>query len=77
MTDRNEKKHEAFLNVAQKRTQKILDTLKLLGNCSSKNNYSYSEDEVQQMFTAIDKELKATKQRFSFDDSGDEKFSFK
>ncbi len=77
MADRNEAKHDAFIKVATKRTQKIIDMLNLLGNCSSKNNYYYSEDEVQQMFAAIDKELKATKQRFSFDDSDDKKFTFK
>ena len=32
--------------------------------CSNKNNYSYNEDDVKQIFSAIDQELKMAKTKF-------------
>lgn len=58
-------KREAFLRVAETRTQKIIEMLRLLGNCSNRNNYEYSEDDVEQMFSAIDKALKSVRDSYS------------
>jgi len=60
----NQKK-ERFIKIAENRTNKILSTLKLLGNCSNKSNYDYTEEEVKKIFSAIETELKLTKQKFS------------
>ena len=38
--------------------------IKLLGNCSNKNNYTYTDDDVKQIFSAIDQELRITKSKF-------------
>ena len=53
-----------FERLAEKRTAAILKKLKLLGNLSNRNNYSYSEEHIKQMFGAIDRELKLTRDRF-------------
>lgn len=58
-----EKSHR-FKKVAEQRTNKILKTLKLLGNCANKTNYEYNDEEVRKIFSAIDKELKITKLKF-------------
>jgi len=50
-----------FEKVASKRVQKIIDLLRLLGNCSNKNNYEYTEKDVELMFREINKILKETK----------------
>ncbi len=50
-----------FEKVASKRVQKIIDLLRLLGNCSNRNNYEYSEKDVELMFREINKILKETK----------------
>lgn len=47
-----------FERLAEKRTVAILKKLKLLGNLSTRNNYSYAEEHIKQMFVAIDRELK-------------------
>lgn len=47
-----------FEKVAGSRVQKILDTLQLLKNCSNRNNYEYSEADVEQMFSEISKALR-------------------
>lgn len=39
--------HERFCRVASERTNKILDELHTLGNCSNRINYVYTEDEVE------------------------------
>lgn len=57
-------KKERFKKVAEQRTNKIIKTIKLLGNCGNKSNYEYTEEEVKKIFNAIEKELKATKNKF-------------
>ena len=44
-----------FEKVAGSRVQRVLDTLQLLKNCSNRNNYEYSEADVEQMFSEISK----------------------
>lgn len=51
-------KRQRFEKVAGHRVQKILDTLTLLQNCSNRNNYEYSETDVEQMFSEISKAVR-------------------
>lgn len=60
-----EEKHEKFVRIAEKRTNKILEQIRLLGNCSNRNNYSYSEEEIKKIFGTIENELHSSKIRFS------------
>lgn len=74
-----ETKRSRFLRVAQKRTQKILDAIDVLGNCSNRGNYEYKNEEVQSMFEAIEKKVRETRDLFgkvayTKDDSGSFKF---
>ena len=57
-------KRERFEKVASNRVQRILDTLALLQNCANRNNYDYSQEDVDQMFSEINKALKDTKTAF-------------
>lgn len=59
-----QEKSQRFKRVAEARTNKIIESIRLLGNCSNKSNYSYSEEDVKKIFNAIDSELKITKQRY-------------
>lgn len=59
----NEKK-ERFIRIAEKRTNKILEQIRLLGNCSNRNNYSYDDKQVDQIFKAIEKELDLSKKKY-------------
>jgi len=68
----NEKK-ERFVRIAENRTNKIIEQLRLLGNCSNKNNYLYSDEEVKKIFAVLENELKETKLKFS-SKSNKEKF---
>ncbi len=53
-----------FEKVAGSRVQRILDTLQLLKNCSNRNNYDYSETDVEQMFSEISKALRDSRSAY-------------
>lgn len=54
-----------FENVAGRRTQKILESLDILSNCSNKSNYEYTEEDVRKMFNAIKDRVKTTEASFN------------
>ena len=58
-------RQDRFQRIATNRTNKILDMLRLLGNCSNTVNYEYTEDEVKQIFSAIEAEVKIQKAKFT------------
>jgi hypothetical protein len=57
-------KRERFEKIAVARTNRLLEGLRLLGNCANRNNYSYSEKDISKIFNAIESELKTTKSKF-------------
>lgn len=59
-----ETRQQRFKRIAGARTNKILDMLKLLGNCSNTGNYEYSDNDVKKIFNAIESEVKASKAKF-------------
>lgn len=69
-----ESKRDRFVRLAEARTNKIIDMIRLLGNCANKSNYDYTEADVQKIFSTIEKELKAAKMKFSISDNDDDKF---
>lgn len=58
-------KRQRFEKVASNRVQKIINYLFLLQNCANRNNYEYSEEDINYMFTEIQKALRDTKSKFS------------
>ena len=68
----SKQKEENFIRLAENRTKKVLDMIRLLGNLSNTSNYSYTQDQVDKIFGAIEKELAIAKRKF--DTIGDEKF---
>jgi len=61
----SETKDARFKRIASARTSRILDDLRLLGNCANTSHYCYTENEVGKIFAAIEKELKRTKSLFN------------
>ena len=68
-------KRERFEKVAVARTNKILNDLRLLGNCANKNNYEYSEKDIKKIFNAIEAELKKSKSKFLGNGISENKFT--
>lgn len=76
--DTKETKRDRFIRLAEARTNKIIDMVRLLGNCSSTSNYEYTEEDVRKIFTAIERELKITKAKFTGqDDQKEERFTLR
>lgn len=69
-------KRSRFIRIAENRTNKILEQVRLLGNCSNKHNYEYNDEDVKKIFYVIDQELKQAKLKFSVQ-SNKEKFKLK
>jgi len=55
---------ERFRRVATRRTNNILEQIRILGNCSNKSSYSYKDEDIQKIFSAIEKELRFVKKKF-------------
>ena len=60
-----ETKREAFLRLATKRTNAVLEKIRVLSNCSNPYAYDYSDEDVRRVFNAIEQELKAAKAKFT------------
>lgn len=76
--NQQESKREKFVRLAEARTNKIIDTLQLLGNCSNTSAYEYTQQDVDQIFAAIESEVREAKKKFSKTESTrNVKFSLK
>lgn len=64
MSNTNENKRDKFVRLAEARTNKIIDMLQLLGNCSNTNAYEYTLQDVEQIFTVIEAEVRDAKKKF-------------
>lgn len=69
-----ETKRDKFVRIVENRTNKIIDMLRLLGNCANKANYDYTDADVTKIFNTLEKELKAAKMKYMAMESEDEKF---
>ena len=61
---KNEDKRERFKRLAQARTNRVLKTLKILGNCADRGRYQYAKEDMERIFLAVDRRLNKTKARF-------------
>lgn len=60
-----DEKKANFKRLATKRTNIILERLRILGNLSSKSLYSYTDNELDKIFEAIEDRIKEVKARFA------------
>ena len=61
----DETKEEKFKRIATARTNRVLNDLRLLGNCSNTSTYSYSNEDIDKIFTVIEKEVKRVRGLFN------------
>ena len=59
-----ETKREAFLRLAQRRTESVLNRIRILSNCANPYAYEYEDDDVRKIFEAIEDELTVAQGRF-------------
>ena len=76
--ENNEKKvndkREKFVDFAEKRVNKALKAISLIGNLANKNNYRYDEKDVEKILRAIKAETSDLEARFKTGRSGERNF---
>lgn len=65
MNNASESKRDKFVRLAEARTNKIIDMIQLLGNCSNLSTYDYTQQDVDKIFSAIEYEIKEAKKKFN------------
>ena len=71
---KGETKADRFQRVAQKRVQRVLDSIQGLSQCSNKRMYQWNNAQVNKIWNAIDKVYKEC--RISFEKAEPEEFKF-
>lgn len=64
-----EDRRTKFVRIAENRTNKIINMIRLLGNCSNKSTYEYTDKDIDKIFSALESELKEAKKRFQNTDT--------
>jgi hypothetical protein len=57
-------KREAFVRLAERRTNGVLEKVRVLGNLSNPYAYEYTDEDVRKIFSAIEQELRRTRLKF-------------
>lgn len=60
----NETKRERFRRLVEYRTNLVIERLRVLGNCANTITYDYTDEEVDKVFSAIEKEVSKVKAKF-------------
>ncbi|HUD09873.1 MAG TPA: hypothetical protein VMR77_03690 [Patescibacteria group bacterium] len=59
-----ETRNDRFKRLGLKRTNEVLEKIRILGNLSNKSSYDYSDQEVDSIFKAIEDQVRTVKARF-------------
>jgi len=65
-----EKDRQKFVELAQKRVNRALKDIKLIGNLSNRSNYNYSDEDAKKIFKVLQNAVTELKARF--DRKGDD-----
>ena len=68
-------KEERFKSVAERRVQNVLNQMRLLRNCANRGNYSYTNEQANKIFRAIEEEWKHVRSEFNKNKSKGKGFS--
>ena len=69
--------HDRFRRLAEKRVIRTIKDLRLIGNLGNRNNYEYTGEEVERIFRALEKELKAARNKFERRTRDDDDIDFR
>ena len=63
--EKRKSRRERFGDVAQRRTNNALNSIRLIANCANKHNYEYSRDDVQKIINALKREVSDLQSAFN------------
>ena len=64
--NKKETPQERFNRLGTLRTNAVLRRLKVLGNCANRQAYQYTEEDVDKIFSEVERKLKEVKAKFHF-----------
>jgi hypothetical protein len=62
--DQNETRRDRFKRLAEYRTRRVLDSLRVLSHCANTYQYDYTNEDVQKIFDALEREMEKAKSKF-------------
>ena len=65
---KGETKEQRFQRIAERRVQRVLDSLRSLSQASNKRMYKWKDQQMNKIWFAIERELKACKASFVEDE---------
>lgn len=63
--NKNETKRDKFVRLAEARTNKALDQIRLISNLSDRSTYDFTEEDVNKIFSFLEKEIKVARAKFN------------
>ena len=72
----NESKADKFVRLGEYRVNKVIDAIGRLENLSNRTNYEYTQEQVEAMFSIMEKRLLEVKGRFAPKKEKEDTFSF-
>ena len=61
----SETDRQKFVRLANKRVNSAIKAIELIGNLSNRSNYDYTPEDAEKILSALNKELKACRERFA------------
>jgi len=61
---KGETKEQRFRRIAEKRVQRVLDSIRSLSQCSNKRMYQWNGEQLNKIWESVEKELKKCKESF-------------
>ncbi len=71
-----ETKAELFARLAKPRTEKVMKALRILGNCSNRSSYEYTDEQIDKISITLVKALETTITKFHDTKKETESFEF-
>ena len=71
-----EAKKDRFQRLASKRTQVVLDKIRVLGNCASRGQYEWTHEEALKILNEIKLAVSDLEEKLTSEPKGRKKFSF-
>lgn len=66
-------RRQKFKELAEARVTRALKDIKLIGNLSNRSAYDFTDEDIRQIFRALQKEIDTAKSRFGTDDRSKDK----
>jgi len=75
-TEKKETKSESFLRIAEPRVKSVLRAIRILGNCSNRTNYEYTQEQTEKIYMSIQENLDNMFAKFTPSNTEQETFKF-